>query len=321
MTETTLAIIIGFIIDLFLGDPKKIPHPVVFIGHVINFFEKKALSIFNNTDRGKFYGGIFICFFVLLISFAVPFVLIAVCGNINTNLRFIVKCIMCWQIIAVKSLKDASLDVYKELVSGNIESAKTAVSMLVGRDTQKLDYSGICRATVESVAESTSDGIVAPLFFMIIGGPCFGFLYKAVNTMDSMIGYKNDKYMFLGRAAAKTDDVFNFIPSRIAAVFMLIAAFLLGYDYKNALYVFKRDRFKHKSPNSAQTESVCAGALDVMLGGDAYYFGKIVKKDTIGINIKPIDSKDIIKANRLMLVTSFICVLFAVVIRMAVTLI
>ena len=320
MIETTVAIAVGFIIDLFLGDPYSIPHPVVFIGKLISLCEKAVRKIFSESDRGLFIGGIFICIAVMSVSTAVPIVILYLAGKISIYLKFIIECIMCWQIIAVKSLKRESMKVYNELENGTIESARKAVSMIVGRDTQSLTDEGVTKAAVETVAENTSDGITAPLFFMLIGGPVFGFLYKSVNTMDSMIGYKNDKYMFLGRAAAKTDDVFNFIPARIGAVVMIVSAFILGYDYKNAVKVFKRDRFNHKSPNSAQTESVCAGALDVCLAGDAYYFGKLVKKDTIGDGIKKIEHIDIIRVNRMMYVSSVITVLAVILIRTAVVL-
>ncbi len=320
MIETTVAIAVGFIIDLFLGDPYSIPHPVVFIGKLISLCEKAVRKIFPESDRGLFIGGIFICIAVMSVSTAVPIVILYLAGKISIYLKFIIECIMCWQIIAVKSLKRESMKVYNELENGTIESARKAVSMIVGRDTQSLTDEGVTKAAVETVAENTSDGITAPLFFMLIGGPVLGFLYKSVNTMDSMIGYKNDKYMFLGRAAAKTDDVFNFIPARIGAVVMIVSAFILGYDYKNAVKVFKRDRFNHKSPNSAQTESVCAGALDVCLAGDAYYFGKLVKKDTIGDGIKKIEHIDIIRVNRMMYVSSVITVLAVILIRTAVVL-
>ena len=320
MIETTVAIAVGFIIDLFLGDPYSIPHPVVFIGKLISLCEKTVRKIFPESDRGLFIGGIFICIAVMSVSTAVPIVILYLAGKISIYLKFIIECIMCWQIIAVKSLKRESMKVYNELENGTIESARKAVSMIVGRDTQSLTDEGVTKAAVETVAENTSDGITAPLFFMLIGGPVLGFLYKSVNTMDSMIGYKNDKYMFLGRAAAKTDDVFNFIPARIGAVVMIVSAFILGYDYKNAVKVFKRDRFNHKSPNSDQTESVCAGALDVCLAGDAYYFGKLVKKDTIGDGIKKIEHFDIIRVNRMMYVSSVITVLAVILIRTAVVL-
>ena len=321
MNEITLCILVGFLIDLVLGDPYNIPHPVVLIGKGITLCEKTALKLFPKTDKGKFLGGIFICVVVMVLSMAVPAVILYFFGRISPYLRFAAGCIMCWQIIAVKSLKKESMNVYNELENGTVDSARKAVSRIVGRDTQSLTDEGITKAAVETVAENTSDGIIAPLFYMLIGGPVLGFLYKAVNTMDSMIGYKNEKYMFLGRAAAKTDDLFNFIPARLSAFFMIVSAFILKYDYKNAFKIFKRDRFNHKSPNSAQTESVCAGALDVMLAGDAWYFGKLVKKPTIGDDIRKIQHNDVIKANRLMILTSVLFLVIGILIRLAVSLI
>ncbi len=321
MNEITLCILIGFLIDLILGDPYNIPHPVVLIGKTINLCEKTALKLFPNTDKGMFFGGVFICVAVMALSMAVPAAILYFFGKINQYLHFASECIMCWQIIAVKSLKKESMNVYNELENGTIDSARKAVSRIVGRDTQSLTDEGVTKAAVETVAENTSDGITAPLFYMLIGGPVLGFLYKAVNTMDSMIGYKNEKYMFLGRAAAKTDDLFNFIPARLSAFFMIFSAFLLKYDYKNGYKIFKRDRFNHKSPNSAQTESVCAGALDIMLAGDAWYFGKLVKKPTIGDDIKKIQHSDIIKANKMMMLTSVMFLAAGILLRLAVSLI
>lgn len=321
MNEITLCILIGFLIDLILGDPYSIPHPVVLIGKAITWCEKTGLKIFSETDRGMFFGGIFICVVVMFLSMAVPAAILYFFGRISPYLRFAAGCIMCWQIIAVKALKKESMNVYKELENGTLDSSRKAVSRIVGRDTQSLTDEGVTKAAVETVAENTSDGIIAPLFYMLIGGPVLGLLYKAVNTMDSMVGYKNEKYMFLGRAAAKTDDLFNFIPARLSAFFMIISAFILKYDYKNAYKIFKRDRFNHKSPNSAQTESVCAGALNVMLAGDAWYFGKLVKKPTIGDDIRKIEHSDIIKANRLMILTSVLFLIFGILIRLAVSLI
>ena len=321
MNEITLCILIGFLIDLVLGDPYNIPHPVVLIGKGITLCEKTALKLFPKTDKGMFLGGIFICVVVMVLSMAVPAVILYFFGRISPYICFAAECIMCWQIIAVKSLKKESMNVYNELENGTIDTARKAVSRIVGRDTQSLTDEGVTKAAVETVAENTSDGIIAPLFYMLIGGPVLGFLYKAVNTMDSMIGYKNEKYMFLGRAAAKTDDLFNFIPARLSAFFMIVSAFILKYDYKNAFKIFKRDRFNHKSPNSAQTESVCAGALDVMLAGDAWYFGKLVKKPIIGDDIRKIQHNDVIKANRLMILTSVLFLVIGILIRLAVSLI
>jgi adenosylcobinamide-phosphate synthase len=198
------------------------------------------------------------------------------------------------------------MKVYKALKNGDVEAARYAVSMIVGRDTERLDTEGITKAAVETVAENTSDGSVAPLIFMLAGGAIGGVFYKAINTMDSMIGYKNDRYIYFGTAAAKLDDIVNFIPARISAAAMLASAFFLRLDYKNGLKIFKRDRFNHKSPNSAQTEAVCAGVLEIRLAGDAYYFGQLVKKPTIGDGLRNIEPEDIRRACRLLYMSATI---------------
>ena len=206
--------------------------------------------------------------------------------------------------------KKESTKVYTALKKNDLLGARYAVSMIVGRDTNVLDEAGVARAAVETVAESTSDGVIAPMLYTALGGPVLGMIYKAVNTMDSMVGYKNDKYLYLGRAAAKLDDVLNFIPSRLCAWIMIFAAYLPSkgheFDGKNAKKIFLRDRFNHASPNSAQTESVCAGALRVRLAGDAWYFGKLVKKKYIGDDLRPVEPEDIRRANRLLYRTSWI---------------
>ena len=198
---------------------------------------------------------------------------------------------------------------YKALKKDDLEGARYAVSMIVGRDTQVLDATGVAKAAVETVAENTSDGVIAPLIYLAIGGPILGFMYKAINTMDSMVGYKNDKYMYFGRCAAKLDDVVNYIPARISALLMIAVSFLPGkaYDGKGAWRIWRRDRRKHASPNSAQTEAVCAGSLGVQLAGDASYFGKIVKKPTIGDAHRPVEYEDIKRANGLLYRTAILC--------------
>ena len=227
---------------------------------------------------------------------------------------------MCYQILATKSLKVESMKVYDELAKNDLPSARKAVSMIVGRDTKDLTFSGVAKAAVETVAENTSDGIIAPMIFIAIGGAPMGFFYKAINTMDSMVGYKNEKYMNFGRFAAKLDDVVNYLPARISAYQMILSSFFLRYDYKNAFKIYKRDRYNHASPNSAQTESVCAGALDIQLAGNAYYFGKLYEKPTIGDNIREINYDDIKKANRLLYCTSFISIVIISIIKITIIL-
>lgn len=230
----------------------------------------------------------------------------------------VIEGIMCWQILAAKSLKTESTKVETALYNNNIEEARFNVSMIVGRDTANLDAEGITKAAVETVAENSSDGVIAPLFYMLFGGAVAGFLYKGINTMDSMAGYKNEKYIDFGRAAAKLDDIANFIPARISALLMVVSAFILGYDAANAWKIFLRDRYKSTSPNAGQTEAACAGALGIELLGDAYYFGKLVKKPSIGDALRDIEPCGIHKANKLMYCMEFLMVVFIIVLRLGV---
>lgn len=225
-----------------------------------------------------------LAFTVIIATFAMSVIIIVAAYSINLYAGIIAEAVMTWQILATKCLRVESMRVYDALRTDGVDAGRRAVSMIVGRDTSVLDAAGVTRAAVETIAENTSDGVIAPMLYTAIGGPVLGFVYKAVNTMDSMLGYKNDKYMYFGRFAARLDDVVNFIPARISAYLMIAAAFIGGrqLDGKNAYRIFKRDRFNHASPNSAQTESVCAGALRVQLAGDAVYFGKLVKKKYIG---------------------------------------
>lgn len=307
-------VIFGFLLDLCLGDPNFILHPVVIMGKIISFLEK-FLRKFLKNKNGELFGGFILVIILVSLSFFVPFLILSFLQKINFYLYFIVESFMCYQIFATKCLKDESMKVYKELEKNDIEKARKAVSMIVGRDTNSLDKVGVTKAAIETIAENTSDGVIAPMIFMIVGGAPLGFLYKAINTMDSMIGYKNDKYLYFGRVAAKLDDIANFIPSRFSAIMMIISSFFCKFDFKNAWYIFKRDRFNQHSPNSAQTESVCAGALQIQLGGDAYYFGKLVHKKTIGDFKRSVENQDIIKANKLLYVTAILSLIICILIR------
>ena len=298
------AVFIGFIIDLIVGDPHSIPHPVIFIGKLISAIEKVVRKIFPKTVRGENVAGGVLWLLVIVISTAVPALLLWLSYGLNTWLGLALESIMCWQILATKSLKDESMKVYAALKTGNIEKSRYAVSMIVGRDTAELDYKAVARAAVETVAENTSDGIVAPLMFLAIGGAPLGFFYKAVNTMDSMLGYVEMPYKNIGLVPAKMDDVMNVIPSRLSAFIMLCAGWLLKMNVKNGWKIFKRDRFNHASPNSAQTESVCAGLLSLRLAGDAYYHGELHKKKFIGDALREIEYEDIKRACRLLYVTA-----------------
>ena len=314
------AFIAGCALDLLIGDPHFIPHPVRLIGSLISFCDKRL-----NCDAGynisekklnliKYKRGMLLAFIVIFATFAMSVIIIVAAYSINLYAGVIAEAVMTWQILATKCLRVESMRVYDALRTDGVDAGRRAVSMIVGRDTSVLDAAGVTRAAVETIAENTSDGVIAPMLYTAIGGPVLGFVYKAVNTMDSMLGYKNDKYMYFGRFAARLDDVVNFIPARISAYLMIAAAFIGGrlFDGKNAYRIFKRDRFNHASPNSAQTESVCAGALRVQLAGDAVYFGKLVKKKYIGDGLREIEYEDIKRANRLMYITAFLCELLAV---------
>ncbi len=301
-----IAVIIGFILDLIFGDPQWLPHPVRFMGWMISKGESFLRKLLPGTQKGEFLGGMALTILVTAISFAVPFTVLYFAARLSPVLEVVISSIFCYQILATKCLRTESMRVYYQLENGDLPNARKYLSWIVGRDTENLTEDGITKAAVETVAENTSDGVVAPLIFLMIWGAPLGFLYKAVNTLDSMIGYKNEKYLYFGRFAARLDDVMNFIPAIFSAYVMILASFLNRLDFVNAFRIYKRDRRNHSSPNSAKTEAVCAGALKVRLAGDAYYFGKLVKKPTIGDNIRNIQINDIPRANRLMYTTAVI---------------
>ena len=287
----------GVLLDLLFGDPVWLYHPVRLIGNWISWGERQLRKVCGTHLTAA--GGVL---WVLTagMAFVIPFGLLALAGWIHPALRFLLETFWCFQILAAKCLASESRKVYDRLKARDLPGARKAVSMIVGRDTEKLTEEGVTKAAVETVAENTSDGVTAPLIYLLIGGAPLGFLYKAVNTMDSMLGYKNDRYLYFGRIPAKMDDVFNYIPARVTALLMTISAFLTGLDGKNAWKIYRRDRKKHASPNAAQTESVCAGALGVRLAGDAVYFGKLYKKEFIGDALRSIEPEDIIRTGRLM---------------------
>lgn len=316
---TPLAILTGFILDLIIGDPYNLPHPIRLIGNLISGTEKLLRKVLSKNPKNLLFGGFVLVLIVLTVTTAIPLVILTLLYHFMPLLGFLVESIMCYYILAMKCLKTESMKVYKALENDDVEGARYAVSMIVGRDTKVLNKEGITKAAVETVAENASDGEIAPLLYLAIGGPVLGFLYKGVNTMDSMVGYKNEKYYYFGRCAAKLDDILNFIPSRLGALFMVAAAPLLKLDGKGALRIFKRDRKNHKSPNSAQTEAACAGALGIMLAGDAYYFGELHHKQTIGDATRPIENKDIKRANDLMYGASILALVLFVGIRVLIS--
>jgi adenosylcobinamide-phosphate synthase len=312
----TAAIAAGFLIDYIVGDPYSIPHPVVAIGKLIDFFDSRLRR--GNSNPADIGRGALTVVSVALVSTAVPALILWAAWLVHPVVYFVISSIMCWQILAARQLFREGLKVQRALEKGDVEGARSAVSMIVGRDTNVLDDKGICRAAVETVAENASDGVVAPLIFIALGGAPLGFFYKAINTMDSMIGYKNERYLDFGRAAAKLDDFVNYLPSRISARLMIFACHFLGssFDAPEAERIYLRDRLKHASPNSAQTESVCAGALGIQLAGDASYFGKLVHKPTIGDAKRAIEPEDIRRANRLMYGAAILCLLICLIVML-----
>ena len=309
---------LGFFLDLIFGDPQGFPHPVRLIGALIAGLEKLLRKIFPSRPFWEKTAGGILVLLTALLSTAIPWALLFFLWRWNPWAGFLVESFFCYQLLAVKSLKTESMKVYRELKKGDLPAARKAVSMIVGRDVQNLSAEQVTKAAVETVAENCSDGVASPLFFLAIGGAPLGFFYKAVNTMDSMIGYKNDRYLYFGRAAARLDDILNFIPARICACFMVAASALLGFDARNAWKIYRRDRYCHSSPNSAHTEAVCAGALRVQLAGNAYYFGKLVKKPTIGDPLRKIEAEDIPKANRLLYGTAVLLFLGSFCLRLAI---
>ena len=309
MDEILLALTAGYALDLLIGDPHWLYHPVRLVGNLISFLEKRLRLIFPKTHKAELAAGAVLVILTSGITAAAAAGLLYLASLIHPAVRLALEAVMCYQLLATKSLKEESMKVYRRLKENDLEGGRRAVSMIVGRDPQNLDETGVIKAAVETVAENTSDGILAPMLFMLIGGPVLGFFYKAVNTMDSMVGYKNDRYLYFGRAAARLDDVLNYIPARISAWMMILSAAPAGLDAKEAHRIYKRDRANHASPNSAHTEAVMAGALHVQLAGDAWYFGKLHKKKTIGDPDRPVENEDIRRANRLLYVTSFLTLL------------
>lgn len=295
-----ISITLACMLDLIFGDPQFKYHPVCLIGKLISGTEKLLFLLFPAKKRARILSGAVLVLVVCGVSTFVPWVILHFLYRWKFFAGFAAETFFCYQLLAMKSLKTESMKVYYALKTQGVESARRAVALIVGRDTEVLDEKGIAKAAVETVAENASDGVIAPLFYMMLFGGAGGFFYKAVNTMDSMVGYKNERYEDFGRAAAKTDDVLNFLPARICGIFLAVSAFLLGYDGKGAFRIFFRDRKNHASPNSAQGEAAVAGALQVQLGGDAWYFGKLYHKLTIGDNKRDIEPEDIVRANRIL---------------------
>ena len=315
--EYAAAACIGFLIDFIVGDPQGLWHPVCGIGSLISRMEKKLQKNTADTPQNLLLAGAALAVTIPCMTVVITAVLLLAAGFIHPYLRFVLMCVLDGWILAARSLKTESMKVYRRLKEKDLNGARYAVSMIVGRDTERLTAEGVTRAAVETVAENASDGVIAPLLFLLFFGPVGGFFYKAVNTMDSMVGYKNEKYLYFGRAAAKLDDLVNYIPARLTGLAFAAAACLIpGMSGKNAFKIWRRDRRNHKSPNSAQSESACAGALGVQLAGPAYYFGEYYDKPTIGDPLREIEPRDILRANRMMYAESLLALVLGLAVRL-----
>ncbi len=312
---TALAVLGGFVLDCIFADPAWLPHPVVFMGRCISRLEKFLRAHLPQTPQGELLGGAVVAFCLPVGTFLFTSLVCLGAAKLHPLLGLVVQMFWCGQALAAKGLAQESRNVYAQLKKDDLPAARKAVSRIVGRDTENLTAEGVTKAAVETVAENASDGVIAPLLYMLIGGAPLALTYKAINTMDSMLGYKNEKYLYFGRVPARLDDAANYIPSRLAALLWVAAAALTGNDAKGAWRIWRRDRRNHASPNSAQTESACAGALGVQLAGPAYYFGEYYPKPTIGDPLRPIEPEDILRANRMMYAASVLAVGLGLVIR------
>lgn len=299
-----LSIYIGYIIDLIIGDPYSFPHPVIYIGKLIKCLENNIRKVFKKEKYLKFAG--FILWFITVGTTYLLTYLIIKLSKFNSITFLIVNSFIIYTTLATKCLKDEAIKIYDILKSGDIYESRKQLSYIVGRDTNSLNEAEIIRATVETVAENTVDGIISPMFYAFIGGAPLAMAYKAINTLDSMVGYKNDKYINLGFASAKIDDIANYIPARVCIIFMTIASLILRFNYKNCFKISIRDRKNHKSPNCAYPEGAIAGALGIQLGGTNIYFGKPVYKPTIGDKYREIEIEDIKKTNKIMYLSSIL---------------
>ena len=312
------AVLCGFLLDCLLGDPEKMPPPVIWMGKAISRLEKWLRRRLPQTPEGERTGG-------RILAFTLPVGTLLISGGlcwlfwwIHPLLGLALQILWCWQALAMRCLAKESRNVYRRLKTEGLEAGRNAVARIVGRDTAQLSEQGVIKATVETVAENFSDGVLAPLLYMLIGGAPLALAYKSINTMDSMVGYKNDKYLHFGRAAAKLDDVANYIPSRISALLWIVASPLAGGNLKNAWKIWRRDRRNHASPNSAQTESACAGSLGIQLAGPACYFGKRMEKPYIGDAVREIEPEDILRTNRIMIAASVVGVILGLAIHTAI---
>ena len=305
--EILPAALCGFLLDLLLGDPAWMPHPVVLMGRCVTALEKALRGVFPKTPAGERWAGRVLAAVLPLGTLGVSLLALGLCGMVHPALEFALSVLWSWQVMAARGLASESKHVYQALTRGTLEEARKAVGRIVGRDTGSLTEAGVARAAVETVAENFSDGVAAPMVYMLLGGAPLALCYKAVNTMDSMVGYRNERYLYFGRAAARLDDGANYLPARLAALLLVASAALTGGDARGAWRIWRRDRRQHPSPNSAQCEAAVAGALGVRLAGPAFYFGRLCEKPTIGDDTRPIAPADILRANRMAWVAGVLC--------------
>ncbi len=303
--------IFAYFMDLIVGDPYGFPHPVIYIGKLISLLERNLRKLKINMKLA----GALLC---LILMSSVALITYSICklASVNIYLYIFVSAVIVCTCFSTKCLADEGKKIYDSFEEKNIELSRKQLSYIVGRDTSALDEPGIIRATVETIAENTVDGTISPMFYAFIGGPILAILYKAVNTMDSMIGYKNERYIDFGMTAARLDDIFNYIPARISLIGFTMASFILRYDYKSCIKIAIRDRKNHTSPNCAYPEAAVAGALGIELGGTNIYFGQKVYKPTIGEKKRKIVKEDILKTNRLLYLSTFLTLILFIVISL-----
>ena len=313
--ESFWALAAGCVLDLLIGDPHGFPHIVTGMGHLISWLESRLRPLFPAEKKGELAAGALLTLITAAVCTALPALLLRAFYRLNSAFGFAAECFLCCQLLAARSLRDESLKVARDLESGDMDKARRDLSMIVGRETKNLDEAGIIRAAVETVAENTADGVVAPLLWTGLFGTAGGCFCKAVSTMDSMIAYKNKKYLWFGACAARLDDAVCFIPARLAGLLMVLTAPLCGLDGRNAWKIFRRERLKHASPNAAHTEAACAGALDIQINGPAVYEGRVENKPFVGDPLRPVEIADIRRAHRLLFASSAASALLALALR------
>ena len=311
MDRRALILVLAFLLDAIIGDPQNPWHPIRLIGAAVGGGAKLFGRLGIKSRAGSFIFGMFLSLAVVAGSYLSVWLIVYLCHTLNDVFGLVIETALCYFVISLKALRVESMSVCKAAQTGDLAAARHRLSYIVGRDTECLDFPAIINAAVETVAENFADGVIAPMFFIFLGGAPLGFAYKAVNTLDSMLGYRNERFEYFGKFAARLDDAAGFIPARLAALLMLAASPVVGLNVKNAARVFARDRYNHKSPNSAQSESVCAGALGLRLGGPSFYGAKLVTKPYIGDALNAPEARDIARANRLVFAAALLPVVAA----------